>query len=123
VTQDYEGAQDLDIKPADNTAFIQVCRVFVAAGRPIKGALHFDTTGWTNQTSITLELDGPDGTKIASRDFDKGTTPGTAISANAGQTGFHTFKIRSADTPAANLKPSYKLSATYRAPQELKPGQ
>src|SRR5208337_3587490 len=44
VTQDYEGTQDLDIKPADNTTFVQVCRVFVAAGRPIKGALRFDTT-------------------------------------------------------------------------------
>ena len=33
VTQDYEGAQDLDIKPADNTTFVQVCRVFVAAGQ------------------------------------------------------------------------------------------
>ena len=37
------GGQDLDIKPADNTAFVQVCRVFVAAGRPIKGALAAST--------------------------------------------------------------------------------
>ncbi len=123
VTQDYEGAGDLDIQPADNTAFVQVCRLFVDSGRPIKGELHFDTTGWTNETSITLEIDGPDGTKITSRDFDNGTAQGTAISANAAQTGFYTFKIRSANTPAVNPKPSYKLTATYRAPQELAPGQ
>ena len=122
VTQDYEGAGDLDIQPADNTAFVQVCRVFVDSGRPIKGELHFDTTGWTNETSITLEIDGPDGTKITSRDFDNDTAQGTAISANAAQTGFYTFKIRSANTPAANPKPSFKLTATYRAPQELAPG-
>ena len=123
VTQDYEGAQDLDIKPADNTAFVQVCRVFVAAGRPIKGALRFDTTKWTNATTITLELDDPSGAKLASHDFAQDTPQGESISATAGPTGFYAFKIRSSNTPAENLKPSYKLSVTYRAPQVLDPGQ
>ena len=121
ATQDYEGAQDLDIKPADNTAFVQVCRVFVAAGRPIKGALRFDTTKWTGATSITLELDDPSGAKLASHDYAKGTPQGEPLSATAGPTGFYTFRIRSANTPSENAKPSYKLSTTYRAPQV--PGQ
>jgi alpha-amylase len=119
ATQDYEGAQDLDIKPADNTAFVQVCRVFVAAGRPIKGALRFDTSKWTGATTITLELDDPSGAKIASHDFAKGTPQGESISATAGPTGFYTFRIRSANTPTENAKPSYTLSVTYRAPQGL----
>ena len=123
VTQDYEGAQDLDIKPADNTAFVQVCRVFVAAGLPIKGALRFDTTKWTNATTITLELDDPSGAKLASHDFTQDTPQGESISATAGPTGFYTFRIRSANTPTENAKPSYKLSVTYRAPQVLDPGQ
>ena len=123
VTQDYEGAQDLDIKPADNTTFVQVCRVFVAAGQPIKGALRFDTTMWTDATTITLELDDPSGAKLASHDFAKGTPQGESISATAGPTGFYTFRIRSTNTPTENAKPSYKLSVTYRAPQVLDPGQ
>jgi alpha-amylase len=123
VTQDYEGAQDLDIKPADNTAFVQVCRVFVAAGLPIKGALRFDTTKWTNATTITLELDDPSGARLASHDFAQDTPQGESISATAGPTGFYTFRIRSANTPTENAKPSYKLSVTYRAPQVLDPGQ
>jgi alpha-amylase len=123
VTQDYEGAQDLDIKPADNTTFVQVSRVFVAAGRPIKGALRFDTTKWTDATTITLELDDPSGAKLASGDFVRNTPQGQSISATAGPTGFYTFKIRSANTPTENAKPSYKLSVTYRAPQVLEPGQ
>jgi len=123
VTQDYEGAQDLDIQPADNTAFVQVCRVFVAAGLPIKGALRFDTTKWTNATTITLELDDPSGAKLASHDFTQDTPQGESISATAGSTGFYTFRIRSANTPTENAKPSYKLSVTYRAPQVLDPGQ
>ena len=102
---------------------MQVCRVFVDTGQPIKGELHFDTTGWTSDTSITLELDGPDGTRITSRAFDKNTTQGTAISGNAAETGFYTWKIRSAATPATIPQPSYKLTATYRAPRALKPGQ
>ena len=122
VTQDYEGAQDLDIKPADNTASVQVCRVFVEGGRPIRGALRFDTSHWTNTTSVTLELSDPSGASIATRKYTEATPQGDAMTATAkpGATGFYTFKIRSADTPAGNLKPSYKLSVTYRAPRELK---
>lgn len=123
VTQDYEGAQDLDIKPADNTQFVTVCRVFAAAGTPIKGALHFDTAHWTHQTKITLELDDPGGAKRASHDYAKATPQGEALTALAGPSGFYTFKIRSTDTPPENLKPSYKLSATYRGPRELASGQ
>jgi len=123
VTQDYEGTQDLDIKPADNTTFVQVCRVFVAAGRPIKGALRFDTTKWADATSITLELDDPSWAKLASRDFARDTPQGESISATADPTGYYTFRIRSANTPTENAKPSYKLSVTYRAPQVLDPGQ
>jgi len=124
VTQQYEGSQDLDIKPADNTTFVPVCRVFVAAGRPIKGALdYFDTTNWTDATSIQLELDDPNGAKLAAGDFVRNTPQGQSISAPAGPTGFYTFRIRSANTPSQNAKPSYKLSVTYRAPQVLDPGQ
>ena len=124
VTQQYEGGQDLDIQPADNTTFVQVCRVFVAAGRPIKGALdYFDTTKWTDATSIQLELDDPSGAKLAAGDFVRNTPQGQSISATAGPTGFYTFRIRSANTPSENAKPSYKLSVTYRAPQVLDPGQ
>jgi alpha-amylase len=123
VTQVYEGAQDLDIKPADNTAFVKVCRAFVAAGRPIKGALSFDTSQWTEATTITLELDDPSGAKLASQEFKRNTPQGDSISASAGTTGFYTFKIRSANTPSGNAKPSYKLSVTYRAPQTLKDGE
>ncbi len=120
VTQDYEGAQDLDIKPADESAPVTVCRVYVNAARPIKGALRFDARNWSDGTSITLELDDPSGGKLASRVFDKGTAQGEAVTANAGVVGFYTFRIRAAGTPAENRKPSYKLSVTYRAPQELR---
>jgi alpha-amylase len=122
VTQDYEGAQDLDIKPADNTAFVQVCRIYAASGQPIRARLGFDAGHWTDATRITLALDGPDGATIATREYSRTTPQGEALTATAAGTGFHTFRIRSADTPAENLKPAYKLSVTYRAPETVEPG-
>jgi alpha-amylase len=123
VTQDYEGADDLDIKPADNTAFVNVCRIYVAAGQAIKGALKFNTTDWTAATTITLELDDLSGAMISSHEFTRDTPQGTTLLAKAGPPGFYTFRIRSTNTPPGNAKPSYTLSATYRAPLVLKPGE
>ncbi|MCA1685687.1 MAG: hypothetical protein LC745_06805 [Planctomycetia bacterium] len=120
VTQDFEGARDLDIPPADNTQLVTVGRVWAAAGKPIKGALKFDKTNWAADTSIDLELTDPAGVKLASKTYVKGTPQGTALSADAGPTGFHTFKIRSSNTPSGNPMPSYTLSVTYQAPRELK---
>jgi alpha-amylase len=122
VTQDYEGAQDLDIKPADNTAFVNVCRIYAASGQSIRARLGFDAGHWTDATRITLALDGPDGATVASREYSRTTPQGEALSASAAGTGFHTFRIRSSNTPAENLKPAYKLSVTYRAPETIEPG-
>jgi alpha-amylase len=119
VTQDYEGAHDLDIKPADDTAPVQVCRVYVEKGRPIRGALRFDTSHWKDDTSITLSINDPSRALMASHKYGKNTLQGEALTTNAAETGFFTFLIRSADTPSENRRPPYKLSVTYRAPREL----
>ena len=113
TTQEYAGAQDLDIKPADNTAQIQVCRVWVASGKSVTGALFYDTTSWTAGTDIRLELDNPAGTAVATKTYLSGTTQGATIAATAPSNGWYTFKIRSDSTPAANAKPAYWLRATY----------
>jgi alpha-amylase len=118
VTQDYEGAQDLDIKPADNTQFVQVCRVWVAQGKPLRAALHFDTSDWTEATTILLELADPEGARIGNHTYSRTTAQGEALEATAAATGWYTLRIRSLNTPPANLRPSYKLTVTYHAPQE-----
>jgi alpha-amylase len=123
VTQQFEGAADLDIPPADDTKFVNVGRVWAAAGKPIKGSLHFDATAWTGTTSITLELDSPSGAELASKNFVQSTPQGAALEATASATGYHTFRIRSSSTPAANRTPSYTLAVTYTATQNLNPGQ
>src|SRR5207247_1780705 len=118
VTQDYEGARDLDIRPADPGDFVQVCRVWAATGTPIRGTLHFDDTGWTEATRIELELANPAGARIGSRSFARAAGQGQRLEAAAPQTGWHTFRIRSANTPATNSRPAYKLTVSYHAPQQ-----
>ncbi len=117
TTQEYAGAQDLDIKPADNTALVQVCRVWVAGGKPLTGALYDDTASWTNSTSIYLEVDSPVGGVLASKTYSSGTAQGATLGVTASSTGWYTFKIRSYNTPAANPRPAFWLRATYTAPQ------
>jgi alpha-amylase len=118
VTQDYEGAPDLDIKPVDSTRFVQVCRVWVAQGKPIRASLSYDTSYWTDATSIVLELTDPTGMQIGSRTYTVKAT-GKAMEITAAITGWHTFRARSVTPPAANPQTNYKLSVTYQAPQEL----
>ena len=118
VTQVLEGAQDLDVKPADNTGFVQVGRLWVAAGTPVSASLSFDNSNWSSDTSITLELRDPAGAKIASRDFGKADL-NAKLEAVSGPTGFYAYQIRSTGTPPQNVKPSYRLTLTYQAPQQL----
>ncbi len=119
VTQEYAGAQDLDIKPADNTMQVQVCRIYAAFGKQMSGTLLSDTAGWTSRTSAVLELDDPNGRRVATYTYRAGTRQPTTVVAVPGMTGWYTFKVRSYNTPASNPKPAYRLDATYTAPLTL----
>jgi alpha-amylase len=118
VTQDYEGAPDLDIKPADNTLFVPVCRIWAAKGKRIRAALTCDTTAWTPQTRVTLQIQGPSDAVPLVRIYSADTN-GAAWNNIAKQTGWHTFTIRASDTPDTNARPSYRLHLTYNAPQVM----
>jgi alpha-amylase len=118
VIQDYEGAQDLDIKPADSKQFVQVCRVWVAQGKPIQASLGYDTSNWTDTTGMILELSDPSGRQIARRTYTLSSAQGKAEETIAESTGWYTFRIRSVNPPPTNSKPGYKLTVTYQAPEE-----
>ena len=117
VTQEYAGAQDLDIKPADNTGLNQVCRVYAVAGQTITGTLNYDVTNWNAYTAIYMELDSPINSIMATRTFFRGTAQGSAFSATALVSGWHVFKIRAYYPTAKNPRPVFWLRATYTAPQ------
>jgi alpha-amylase len=117
TTQEYAGASDLDIKPADNTTLVTVGRINVANGQAISGALYYDTTSWTSSTNIYLELDNPSGGIVATKTYTSSTTQGAALNATASSAGWYTWKIRSYNTPSGNPLPAYWLRSTYTSPQ------
>jgi len=117
--QDYEGASDLDIKPAVENERVLVCRVFVQAKTEIQARFFFDGSHWTPATTMQVEVQDPGGTQLASQQFNSGSAQGAALHVTAVKSGFHSFFVQAANTPAQNKMPSYKLSVTYTAPQTL----
>ena len=118
VKQTFEGAQDLDIKPAATDQPVEIGRIFCEIGKQIRGALKFDATDWTASTTLTLELLDPSGISLSAKVFHQGDQ-GEFIAVDAVATGFHTFRIQATNTPATNLKPSYSLETIYQAPKSF----
>jgi alpha-amylase len=118
ATQMFEGAQDLDIKPATPGTAVQIGRVFCETGTLIPGVLTFDDRDFTASTRLTLELFDAAGSKLAGTIFGKGDQ-GRKVEAVATTTGFHAFAISASETPETNAKPRYELDVTYQAPKTV----
>ena len=116
TTQDYEGAADLDIKPASDGQAVQACRVFADANTTLSLRLRADDTDWTPQTSMKLTVKAEDGTQIGSRVFDQKTN-GSSFSVHVAKKQFYSSVVEAANTPKPNT--SYQLRVTYTAPQSL----
>ena len=119
TTQDYEGAADLDIKPAVANQRLLVSRIFVAANTTIEAQFFFDAAHWTAATTIQLDLEDPGGAKVDSATFHQNTAQGTGFRFPARKAGFHSFFVQAANTPAENPQPTYRLRVTYTAPQTM----
>ncbi len=119
VTQDFEGAQDLDILPATPAKAVQVQRIWCAANTPVRAVLKPDRSQWTAATQITLDLLAPDQTILASEVYSKNTPQHSALNAVPRAAGFHTLRLTTVNTPPGNSAPRYTLSVTYTATQNL----
>lgn len=115
TTQVFEGAADLDIRPALRGKAVLIARIYCQAGTPIRGMLIFDTRNWSPETSLTLTLLDASGHTVGSKIFRQGNQGGT-LEASAAGTGFHAWTIQAADT-RNDFHSSYSLAATYRAPR------
>ena len=118
VTQDYEGAADLDIPPADATHPITICRVWAAKGKAVRASLSFDTKGSTPQTRLSLQCQGPDNALPLVCTYTRATS-GSAWNVAPSATGWYTFTLSASDTAPSNSNPSYRLRLTYTAPPAL----
>jgi len=117
TTQDFEGAGDLDIRPALEQQSVTVGRVFAGPGNPLEARLFFDNQHWASDTAIRLDLLNPDGAPAAHHQYLRDTKQGEALTFNPVQTGFYALHVQAVNTPPANKTPSYKLRVNYQAPQ------
>jgi galactose oxidase len=113
VTQDFDGAADLDLLPALASQPVQVGRIWCAANSPIQVGLKPDLNGWTNTTAIQMDLIAPDGTVRATQSFTSAAPPGATLQTTTSEEGFHTLRLTASNTPAADPNPAFTLSATY----------
>lgn len=120
ITQDFEGAKDLDIPAATNGKSLNVGRIWSRANSPLNLALKPDTTNWSANTSITLEVVAPDGSVLGTSVFRLNTPGGAALNVTSTHPGFHTLRLILAGAPTTNPDSSYTLSATYTAPSIFK---
>ena len=116
VTQDFEGAADLDILPAMEGKTISPGRIFCAANSLVKLTLTLDRTGWTAASQIDVSLEFQDKTRKIMSITSTSPAPQT-LEVTTATEGFYTLQLTANGMPAANLNPLYTLSATYTAPQ------
>lgn len=119
TTQVYEGAQDLDIKPAMENEQVQVCRVFAEAQTQIQVQVSFDATGWTSATALLLEIGAVQGGKILSHEFGAADSKGSTVTAKTLGRGFFDVFVQAMNPPVGNKTPRYELAMTYTAPQTI----
>jgi alpha-amylase len=118
TTQVYQGAKDLDIKPAVAGQTIQVCRIFPKAHDNVDLKLQADTAHWKNTTTVKVSVKDPGGHELGSHVFDH-SNQGASFHVTPTQADFHTIFVEAADTPPENSTPSYSLDVHYTAPQTL----
>jgi alpha-amylase len=123
VTQDFEGAPDLDILPALNGKTVTVGRVWSAKNRAITARLIADTTDWTEPTLIRLDVLSPNGTLHATSDFRLSSGPDAALRMVSGPAGFYTLQLTVSSTPQTNPNPLFKLSVSYQSDVILEPSK
>ena len=116
VTQDFEGAADLDILPALNGKTVSAGRIFCAANTPVAVILTVDRRAGPPASQIEVALEFPDQTQKTVT-ITSGSAANDALSATTATEGFYALQLTASGMPAENLNPAYKLSVTYTAPQ------
>ena len=119
VTQDFEGASDLDILPCTNDKTVVVGRIWCARGSTLSATLTLDRTSWSASSRVDLELLAADETQKAIVTVTSGSEP--VLRALVDDEGFHTLRVSATGLPAANPSQPYTVSASYMATLDLAP--
>lgn len=116
TTQEYAGATDLDIRPAEVGVANRVATIWAQAGKPIRLELWYHTdSSWTATTRLDVTLQDSFGVQDAISSFTSAGPQGGGFTYTPSSTGFYTFNIQAYDTTATDPKPVYWLKAHYTA--------
>jgi alpha-amylase len=121
VTQEFEGAPDLDIGPASSTPNA-VGRIWVEKGKAIAVRLaKLGGDGLPPAAALVVELRGPvDASVLGTAHFPEAGAP--ALRATAKRGGWHSIVIHLDGAPAGATR-SFTLSVSYTAPTHSTPAE
>jgi hypothetical protein len=118
VTQDFEGAADLDILPALNGKTVTAGQIWCAANSAVSAVLTLDRTGWSAASKIDVSLLFPDQTN-STLTVTMNSPANAVLKTTTKAAGFYALQLTATGMPAANPNPAFKLSVTYSATQTL----
>jgi alpha-amylase len=119
AVQEFEGAADLDLPPADPKALISVGRIWARQGGQVVARLAPDRHNWTKQAKLELELVDANGAVLGSLTCRTDTPPDVAVSVSPSRSGWIEFRLRAHEMPPTNLRPGYRVTAKYDAARTL----
>jgi len=120
TTQEYAGASDLDIRPAETAQRVRAAIVFAQSGKPMRLELWYRTDpSWTDDTRLDVSLLDSAGRELTRSSFTKAGPQGGGFVYTPTRNATYTFAIQAYNTPASDPKPVYWLKAHYTAPPLL----
>lgn len=113
VTQEFFGAADLDIKPAENNVFNKVGFIYAEAGSPLDWEITYEREHWDSSARFIMQILDANNSIVAKNSY--GPSVGLARgSVKAPVTGWYRLESSALNTPAP-VRFWWKL--TYQAPQ------
>jgi galactose oxidase len=115
-TQEFEGATDLDLPPADSGKTVQAGRVWCERDTPIRAVLGLP--GQADGSEVVLEIAAPDGQLLATKTFRGAAAAHGTLEARTEKVGFHALRVKLENAPDG-VRPAYRLAVTYAGSQQL----
>jgi alpha-amylase len=115
TTQEYAGATDLDIKPAEGGRWTDVCRIETDA-KPIRVELYMNRAGWASKTEALVQALNTRGEVLGAGRLTLTGAQGNLFKIASPRRGWVKLRVQLAN--ARGLKSPYWLKVIYTAPRE-----
>ena len=116
VNQEFFGAADLDIKPAESGVWNTVGRIYPKALSTLSLALSFDAKGQNADAAFQVSVTSSVSRNVYSRVFKRGDIKNGSLKFLAQDSVWHTIRIREV-SKLSKRRVNYRLTANYLAPE------